>query len=150
MYIDDVSSIEVQRNDYFSYDDIKSIVESQIRNEVSYKLKRDLDFERIFNNAAYEIVFKEMENHVDYNIKEMINNKVFEIVSSASHHGLFKRKDAWEREDSKSYTYLQEAVENNKNIIEDKVKEELGKLDTQYLADLVQDTVYKILDERLR
>lgn len=144
--------MEIAIEDYFDYDEVKSIVKSAIESEARHqvKMKRDLDFERIFNNSAYHIVFTEMDNKVDYDIKQMIENKVLEILNTSGSFGLFRKKDVWEKEDSKAYLYMQEAVENNKEIIEDKVKIELEKLDTEYLQDMIQETVYKILNERLK
>ncbi len=144
--------MEIDISDYYSYDEVKSIVKSSIESEARHQVnfKKDLDFERIFNNSAYHIVFTEMDNAVDYDVKELIKSKVLNILNSNSEFGLYRRKSDWEKEDSKAYTYLQEYVEQHKGIIESKVISQLENIDSQYIIDLINESVYNILDERLR
>lgn len=144
--------MDIDISDYFDYDEVKSIVKCAIESEARHqvKMKRDLDFERIFNNSAYHIVFEEMDKAVDYDVKEMIKTKVLEVLNTTGSFGLFRRKDAWEKEDSVAYLHLQKCVEEHKNIIEEKVKTQLSQIDTEYLMDLINNTVYNILDKRLK
>jgi len=66
--------MEIEIEDYLSKDEIKSIVEQELRSSIRSKLSHEEDVQRIFSNLCYRTIFKYIDEIVP-NSKGIIQKK---------------------------------------------------------------------------
>ena len=140
----------VKVENYLSEGEIREIAKEEIRSEIRNKInKQDLD--RIITNASYDIVWKRIDEEIDEDISEMIKTKVFDIVVNMSNFNVFRKKMnlPYDEGNSLAQDYLEEYVEENKELIRDKVIEKIKELDEDYLRYKVEDMIFDVIEERL-
>lgn len=143
--------MELSPMDYLSQDDIKEICIDELRSKVRESL-RYYEASDILSNVSYKCVFKEVEDIIKMSedeIKKQINDKVVEIISKLSNYCVFRSKDEYDRSDSLAQKYLLESIENNKQLIEDRVKELMVNFNVGYMKEDLQDKIYEVVTERL-
>lgn len=142
--------MEIDFRDYFSREQIEEIIKDELRAEVRRKFRID-DIERIFTNSAYHIVWEEVNKSIDYDMTEFIKKKVIEIINELTNYSVFRSKGVYSYtdKDSIAQTYLNQYVEENKNIIKDKVIEIMQELDADALRDQLYDLIYQVVEDRI-
>lgn len=135
--------MEINVEDYLDRDEIKDIIKNQIR----YIVERDA--ERLLTNSAYYVVFKAVDEALDNSAKEFIKAKAIAIINELSEYSVFRKKDAWEKEDSIAYQILQEAMNENKDLIKQKVREAIEnrdyERDIQNSMDYISEGLFEIM-----
>lgn len=135
--------MEINVEDYLDRDEIKDIIKNQIR----YIVERDA--ERLLTNSAYYVVFKAVDEALDNSAKELIKAKAIAIINDLSEYSVFKKKDAWETDDSIAYQVLQEAMNENKDLIKQKVREAIEnrdyEKDIQNSMDYISEGLFEIM-----
>jgi hypothetical protein len=137
--------MELNIADYLPDSELKDIIIEEIRSQISK------DAERILNNAAYHVVFKAVDEALDHQTQEIIQNKVVEIINKLSEFSVFRKADAWSKEDSVAYKELQLAMLANTDLIHQKVKavienknyEEDLRTNSDYFADIILEAIKK-------
>ena len=81
--------------------------------------------------------------------KKQINDKVVEIITEMSSYNVFRRKESYEREDSLAQKYLIQAIEDNKELIQNRVKELMVDFNNGYFKEDLQDKIYEVVSEKL-
>ncbi len=135
--------MEINVEDYLDRDEIKDIIKNQIR----YIVERDA--ERLLTNSAYYVVFKAVDEALDNSAKEFIKAKAIAVINDLSEYCVFRKKDAWEKEDSIAYQILQEAMNENKDLIKQKVREAIEnrdyERDIQNSMDYISEGLFEIM-----
>ena len=130
---------EIEIDNYLTEEEKKEIAIDVFRERISKdlfkghmsNLERDSEIQRIIGNISHDIVIEEMNRRIS-NYEEMIKTKVKEILNKNDlSYYIFKRKDAWEREESLGTTYIQEEIRANKDIIKNKVRETIANYDAE-------------------
>lgn len=143
--------MEIDVKDYLSESEIKEIVKDELR----FKIRQQFDInniERIFTNSAYHIVWEEVNKSIDYDMTETIKNKVIEVISNLSNYSVFRDKGDYiygRDKNSIAQEYLNQYVEENKNIINKKVIEIMQGLDSDALRDQLYDLIYRVVEDRI-
>ena len=131
--------MEIDILKYLDKEEIKSIIESEIRQIVKNKLQSNIDFERIFSNSAYHIIFKEVDLAVDNTAKNIIKQKTLEILNSDwSTFNVFQKPDNYSK-GSVAYNYMSEVVKDNFNIIKETTITQLSILPKKYITGLLKE-----------
>lgn len=135
--------------DYLTEEEIKRIVESEIRKIVRSRLEDKTDFERVFNNAAYQIVFNEVDEAFDDNVKSVIKGKVLSVLKAKTFgtYEIFRPKSVYDREESYAYAYLQKVVKDNLHLIENMVVNQLSTMPKKYLGEVLKETFIEIFSK---
>jgi len=139
--------MEIDINQYLSEEDKRRIAEEEYRNAMRSWVV--VDKERILSNAAYTVVQKLVDEQFGEDMNKILVDKTVEIIKNLSSHSVFKRKDAWDKDESKGYKYLQEAVDNNKDLIEAKVAEIIESLDASQFHYKLEELMYQVVENRL-
>jgi len=141
--------MEVKITDYLDNDDIREIVEAEFRRSVRNMFDNENDTVRIINNLTHQAIFKEVDEIVP-NYKEKINEKVIKELDTISIYHLFRKKDVWEKANSIGQDLLEESIDNNKLIIDNKVKEifnALSKTDIKYdIRGILENYIEKLFE----
>jgi hypothetical protein len=139
--------MEIDISEYLSQSEMKLIAETEWRRMCGAKFLSDS--ERIFSNAAYASVQKMVDEQMGGKLEEIIRDKVIVILNKMSDFNVFKKADAWDRDESKGWTYLQQAVEDNKHLINDRVRRIISSVDEGYIRGKLEDLMYQVIEDRL-
>lgn len=127
--------IDINIKDYISDEEIKAIIEDEITRETRKMLCNEKEITRILTNISYYELWNKIEQEVP-NCQEIIKNKTKEKIEDLSKFDIFRKaEDYFNEKDSYAQTILNKTIENNKNIIDNKVKtimEELSLSDLKY------------------
>lgn len=141
--------MEINIKDYLNDDEIKEIAKEEVRVRLRQTIQ-DNDFDRILTNTAYKQVFKMVDEHFDGGLVDILSEKTKQIIEDLSGYSVFRRKDMWGKEDSKAYTYLQEAVEEHKGVLFNKVETILKNVDVEDIQDRIIDLIYDVIERKLK
>ncbi|MGZ8132578.1 hypothetical protein ACXU40_09320 [Bordetella bronchiseptica] len=126
-----MTDITINIDDYLSDEEKRQIARDEFRaacGRVSAS-----NFERILSNAAYELVRKEVDAAFDGSMVETVRANAIKIINDLSPYTVFAKPNAWDREASKGWTYLQEAIEAARPAVAERV---LAIIDTMSAVDL--------------
>lgn len=143
--------MEINVKDYLSESEIGEIIKDELR----FKVRQQFDInniERIFTNSAYSIVWEEVNKSIDYDMTEFIKNKVIEVINGLSKYSVFRDKGDYiygRDKNSIAQEYLNQYVEENKNIIRDKVVEIMQGLDEDDIRSRLYDLIYEVVEYRI-
>ncbi len=136
--------MNIEIENYLSDDKIRQIVEEEFRNRIKSLFRTEKEITRIVTNLGYYNTFKIIENEVP-NFKKLIKEQTKKQCENISSYSVFRKKDAFESENSLAQDYLEEAVEENKEIINKRVVEIMNSIDNQDLAD----EICSLLEEKI-
>lgn len=135
--------MNINIEDYLSEDKIKSIVEEEFRNKIKSMFSTEKEISRIITNLGYYNTFKIIEEEVP-NFKNSIKEQTRKQCENISSYSVFREKDSYSNE-SLGQKYLEEAVENNKEIINKKVIEIMNNLSKEDIAS----EICSILEDKM-
>lgn len=130
---------EIEIDNYLTEEEKKEIAIDVFRERISKdlfkghmsSLERDSEIQRIIGNISHDIVIEEMNRRIS-NYEEMLKAKVEETLNKSDlSYYIFKRKDAWDKEESLGTTYLQEEIRANKDVIKSKIREAIANYDPE-------------------
>lgn len=125
--------MDINIEDYLSDNEIKSIVEEEFRNKIKNMFSTEKEISRIITNLGYYNTFKIIEEEVP-NFKNNIKEQTKKQCENISSYCVFREKDSYSNE-SLGQKYLEEAIENNKEIINKKVVEIMNDLSKEDIAN---------------
>lgn len=133
--------MEIQIEKYLSEDEIKQIVTEQLRNEVSAFFKSESNAQRLLSNLSYEIVFAEIDKVIP-NSQQLVTDKTMEVLNDIKSFSVF-RDASYGGSKSMAYNIMENAVKNNVDLINEKVKETI--LNKDY-SEKIWDTFEQLAD----
>lgn len=144
--------ITVNIENYLSESEIKEIVIDQVRSEVSKLFKNEQEAQRLLSNLSYEIVFNEVDKVVP-NSLSLITEKVNDLITSKD-LSFYVFYDGEYSKESLGMTYLKDAIKQNKDLINQKVKDTITNHDYsqeiwnkfEELADTFTSNIYAITE----
>ena len=144
--------IKVNIEDYLTEDEISNIC----KEEIAYKIKDQLKYLQpsdILGNISYKIVFQKVEEIMQMKQEEMnkmIEEKVVNIIENFGGYEVFRSKDkGYGDKDSLATIYLKQSVENNKDLIDNRVKDLLGDFNVELFRQDLDDMIYECVQNRL-
>ena len=154
--------VKINIDDYLSEEEKKEIAIDVFRNQVKTQLFKSIDgtvqsdseVQRVIGNISYEIVFNEVQKYIP-NAKKMVEDKVSKILKEKDlSYYVFRKKDAWDKEESLAITYLNQEVKSNEEMFKERIKKEMEEYDlgddlNKELSDKfdkLADTMYSLSD----
>lgn len=126
--------MNINIENYLSEEEIKEICKDELRNSIKKQFSNEKDLTRIITNLSYYELWEQIENEVP-NCKKIIKGKTIEQLNKISSYDVLREKGEFNSKNSVAQDILENCVIENKNIIEDKVKEilnSLSKTDIKY------------------
>lgn len=143
----DVKKIEIDLCAYLSHDDMRTIAIEEFRAVARQKSKED--FQRILDNAAFELVRREVDELFDGGMAETVKSRAYQVIGEMTTFTVFKKKDAWGTEESRAYVHLQSAMDDAKPLIAERVNEIIRGMSNGALHDLIQQQIAVAIIEKL-
>ena len=150
-----MAQIEINIDSYLSEDEKKELAIQVFKEQVKKELfkssegtvQSDSEAQRIIGNISHEIVMQEVQKHIP-DCEQMIKEKTLEIINKGNFsYQIFKKKDAWDKEESLAITYMNEAVRNCKEIFQSRIKEAIENYDlSNDIASEISDTFGEMAD----
>ena len=156
------TEVTINIDDYLSEEEKKEIAIDVFRNQVKTQLFKSIDgtvqsdseVQRVIGNISYEIVFNEVQKYIP-NAKKMVEDKVSKILKEKDlSYYIFRKKDAWDKEESLAITYLNQEVKSYEEMFKSRIKKEMEEYDlgddlNKELSnkfDKLADTMYSLSD----
>ena len=155
-----MATIEIDINSYLSEDEKREIVidvfRTQVKNELFKSqdgtIQSDSEIQRVIGNITGQIVMNEVQKYIpDY--KKFIEENTLKSIQKADFsYQVFKKKDAWDKEESLAITYMREVITKSKNDFQEKIRETVLAYDpTDDIKEAISDqfgemadTIYKL------
>jgi len=134
-------------DDYLSEDDKREIARTEFKRHCTVKFMQDA--ERIFSNAAYTAVAEMVNQQMDGQLSEIIRDKAIGVINGLSTHTVFGPANAWEKEASKGWTFLQQSIDDSQHLVKDRVEEVIANLDKGYILARLEELMYNVVEDRL-
>lgn len=155
-----MAQIEINIDSYLSEDEKKELAIQVFKDQVKKELfksnngtiQSDSEVQRVIGNISHEIVMQEVQKYIP-DCEQMIKDKTLEILKKADFsYQVFKKKDAWDKDESLAITYMNETVKNCKEIFQSRIKETIENYDlskdiSSEISDTfgeMADTIYKL------
>lgn len=134
--------MEVNIMDYLNGEEIKECIKEELKKQISNYIDK-IGIDTFISNISYINVFKKIDEEIP-DFEMQIKEKVKNIIENLSDYCVFKEKSVWEKE-SVGQKLLNNAVEENKNILNEKVIEIYKGLSKQDIAT----EICGILEEKI-
>lgn len=143
--------LEIQIEDYIPDDEMKSIIKENVAYAISKKFNSEEEIERLITNTCYEFVFKAVGDAIGENAEEKIKNTVTKLLEDDSHinYLLWRKKDAWESQESPAITIMNSAIESNKELIEQRVADAIKDFDFSEAKDEIFSVTCDAIEKKL-
>ncbi len=145
--------IKINVDDYISEVEKEQLCKEAFKEACESKFTSDLEINRILGNLGYEVIFDLVDQMIGKDSKKLIAERVKDSLEEGkwSDFYLFRRADAWEKRNSRAQDVMDEAVEQNKELIHQRVKQCLEEmdLDKQLTEDLINDSITRVILEKL-
>lgn len=147
-------TVEIDIDDYLSEDEKKAYAIQAFKEQIvksMFKMKDGRVSEdeavRLIGNISHGIVFEEVQKYIpDFEAKIKENVKKILGESKLLYH-VFKKKDAWDREESLAVTYMNEAVRESRDVFKERIKKVIANYDvsTEVSAE-ISNSFYELAD----
>src|SRR5699024_506900 len=115
-------------NKYLSEEDKKSLATDVFKDYIKESLfggksevVTDSEIQRIIGNISHDIVMREVQKHIP-DFEHLIKSKVRKVITKDDlSYQVFKRRSAWESKESKAITYLNEVIEEQKEVFQSRI-----------------------------
>lgn len=148
-----MAKVDVGIDDYLSEEDKKELaiqvfkdrVEKDLFESRSGTVDSDAEVQRIISNISYGIVMKEVQKHIP-NFEQMIKDKTLELIKTKDlSYEVFKKKDVWDAEESLAITYIKQTLNDNKAMLQARIKETIENYDlSNDISKLISETYENI------
>ena len=131
-------NVEIDINEYLSEEDKREIAIEVFRQQVKNQLfkstdgtvQSDSEVQRVIGNITHEIVFQEVQKYIP-DAKEQIQKNVQKAIGKDVTYQVFKKKDAWDRDESLAVAYIREEVKANEEVFKERIREAIANYDLE-------------------
>ena len=142
---------KINIEDYLTVEEVKEEIKSSIRFMVRCQLEYS-DLETLISNLGYKMMFELINQETGVDCQELIKQKIKELLEKddSIRFELWHRKNDHSRmDDSKAIKYLDEAIDEYKDLIKDKVKQEIDNFEFDDVKEEIFDIAYDVVRDRI-
>ncbi|MCP4336425.1 MAG: hypothetical protein GY679_01080 [Mycoplasma sp.] len=139
--------MEIDVKDYLDKKEMKYLASKAFMLSCQKHFEEENNIKRIISNSAYDIVYKMVDESLNEDLKDIVTEKVKDIIADFSLYNVFKKPDAWDNEPNGAYKHLQKCIESHYPEIKTTVKKLVeGNVESETLLYLKED-IAKIVQE---
>lgn len=151
------AEIKIDIDNYLSEEEKKEIARDYFRETLKIhfcdkdSVLSDAQRDRHLGNITHHIIFKEVQKYIP-NYKEFIEQKVLDVMNNKNiSYEVFREKSDFGSKDSLAIRYINDFIEENKQILLDKVIEKINSFDydkviIDKLQNIMEESVGNIYD----
>lgn len=140
-------TVEIDIDDFVTESDKRQIARDAFRQMCVATSQKD--FERILSNAGYNMVKEEVDLVFDGEMATAVRNNAIKVINSLTAHTVFKKADAWDRDESKAWRHLQVAMDDLQPVIAQRVTEIIQGMTRDDLHELIQQQISVAIIDKL-
>lgn len=143
--------IKVKIEDYLSEQEIKEIIEDEIRRSCRVKFLNESEFDRLLVNLSYRFVFNEIDKSINKGsgyFEKLIENKIKDIINDLTEFSVF-RKSYSGKSESVGSKLLDKCVSESTDVIKSKVNEVINDYPYHEIKESISDMIYECINEKL-
>lgn len=143
--------MDIKIEDYLDREEIKEVCKDALYQKIREDM-RGLNVNDIIANISHGEVAAMVDTYVgeDDFCKKMIPQKVRDVIDGLSSFTVFRKADAWERENSVAYDILDEECRNARPLIRQRVEQIIDEYEFPQLErDEIMYTIADVLTDRL-
>lgn len=143
--------VEIELNDYFSQEELKSIAEEELRYAFRGQFQKEADVERVITNLSLEYVFALVAEQWDGDFAELLRKKVKESIDTDTiKYEVFRRSDAWNRTQSPAVDILDDECKNSRPLIKAAVEKHIAEYPFRELDhDEIGEVIYDVIMQKI-
>ena len=143
--------VNINIEDYLSHEEMKEIAKEQFSQAVKEQFRKPSDIERVMINLSYEYLFKAVSEAIGKDSLEFIKDKVVSLLQDDSHisYLMWRRKDAWENDESPAITVMNKAIKDNEDLIKSRVYSFLSHSDFNAVKNEISEILCTSLQKQL-
>lgn len=142
-----MSEITINIDDYLSEEDKRQIAYNTFH--AACVKRSHEDFERILSNAAYALVQKAVDDAFDGKMAETVKENAIKIINNLSSYSVFKAPDVWDKGSSKGFQYLEQAIEDARPAINERVLAIIDGMTATDLRESIEDLISDAIIKKL-
>ena len=137
--------MNINIENYLSDDEIRQI----IKDEIIDSIRNSNDKERIFYNAVSKYLSDEMNKTEWDELSKLLKDKAKKAIENKDlSYELFRKPDVWDRSEWYSYKILQSVCNDNKDILDEKVKSIINKLWKKDIWEKLSEVIYDLFNKK--
>lgn len=143
--------MDIEIKDYLSQEEIKEICKDALYQKIREDMSK-LNVNDIIANISYAEVAAMVDTHLgeDNYCKKTIAQKTQQIIESLSSYSVFRKADAWERQNSVAYDIMEEECRAARPLIKKRVEQIIDEYNFPQLErDEIMYTIADVLTDRL-
>lgn len=143
--------MDIKIEDYLDRDEIKEVCKDALYQKIREDM-HGINVNDIIANISHSEVAAMVDTYVgeDDFCKKMIPQKVRDVIDGLSSFTVFRKADAWERENSVAYDILDEECRNARPLIRQRVEQIIDEYEFPQLErDEIMYTIADVLTDRL-
>ena len=146
--------IKIDVENYLSVEEIKEICKDAMRGIIYNQFKKEADVDRVISNLSYEFLFKQISESIGEDAVALIKSKVIKLIQDKNSikYELFRKADGWDRSEAVGYTILKQAIKDNADLINKRVKETISSYDFGSRDEIkyaIEDSVHSYIFDKL-
>lgn len=119
--------MNIEISNYLSHDEIKEIVEDELRAQIRNHFSNEENARRLLSNLSYQIIFDEVDKTVTES-KSVIADKTRQLLNNMTAYNVF-RDDSYGGRKSLATQLMEQSVKDNAELLRDKVRETIVNKD---------------------
>lgn len=138
--------------EFLSAEEIKEECKHAISTYVyEFFCKHESDIDRIISNLGYEFVFEAVSKAIGKDAEKEITETVCKLMQdrAAIKYEMWRKKDAWERNESPAIKIMYETIEDNKALMRERIREVINDFDFPDVRDAMYDVACEVVSEKL-
>lgn len=136
---------DINIEDYLSEEEIKGIVEDELRDAISQQLRTNHDIDTRITSISYRYVWdmvNDLYKEYDVDFEKMLLEKIKSIIDGLTSYSVFREANAYGDKISVGQEMLNRIVEESRPQIEKRVSEIINNYDFRELKEDISDTIY--------
>ena len=135
-----MDNITINIADYVSNERITELCEELIKEAVNHHLKDEGNMKRILSNAAYGTATRLVSEKLGEDADMLIAAEAVKVIGELSNFTVF-RPSSYGEEASRGWTFLQQAITDNRHLIDERVKVLIGEFGKEAVKEVLVEFV---------
>ena len=143
--------MEIDIKDYLTPEEIKVVCKDALYQKIREDMRK-LNVNDIIANISYAEVAAMVDTHLgeENDCKKTIAQKTQQIIENLSSYSVFRKADAWERQNSVAYDIMEEECRAARPLIKKRVEQIINEYNFPQLErDEIMHTIADVLTDRL-
>lgn len=143
-------NITLSVDDILSTSDKEEIARDCYRAAINQHLIDEGNIMRVLDNYAYTMVWRKVDEvlgkHVD--LESILVQKTRDIFNNMSEFSIFRKPNAWDREENSGYQLLERCLLDNKELLNKRVQDAVGGIEDECIAEMLAQAMVDLIKKR--